>query len=83
MFKKLAVLSFICLVSAVSFAGGPKENDITYQQCREIKEQMDYYQKLRRSGGSASDMEYWRDRLKSLKDKDRQLNCRKYGMIKT
>jgi len=49
------------------------------EQCQYLQEQIDYYTKVRRSGGSALQMERWRQQRAEYEDEFRVNRCLKYG----
>ncbi len=46
--------------------------------CQNLKNDKKYYQYLRRKGGSSSQMEYWRKRMREIEDRMSAMECRKH-----
>lgn len=44
--------------------------------CEQIARQIEYYQQLRRSGGSGQQMDQWKRRIQELKEQAKQYGCR-------
>jgi hypothetical protein len=49
------------------------------QQCQALKDRIDHYNRLRRGGGSASQMEGWKMQRRKNETKFRRAECGRYG----
>lgn len=62
------------LISSSMFAYAYK-SQASLSQCQYLKDQVDYYTELRRKGGSARRMEYWRDQRREYQEEYDKLKC--------
>lgn len=46
--------------------------------CQKLKNDTKHYQNLRRKGGSSSQMEYWRKRIREIEDSMSAMGCTKH-----
>jgi len=56
-------------------AGDPQGSLVA---CQNLKNDKKDYQYLRRKGGSSSQMEYWRKRMREIEDRMSAMECRKH-----
>ena len=54
-------------------------NQASKAQCQSWHKKSDYYQTLRKNGGSGSQMDNWKRKRRTYDDKIKGGNCRKYG----
>ena len=53
--------------------------ELSLAKCQGLKDKIEKYSKLRRGGGSASQMESWKKSRRIYEDKYRDGDCHKYG----
>lgn len=63
------------LVVAVPVAG----QTASLERCKYLNEQIEYFTKLRKGGGSARQMERWKVQRREYEDEFRIKHCHKYG----
>jgi hypothetical protein len=73
------LLGNLLVLSALlaSTAASSDEQD-TIEQCKRIKQKINHYTELRRSGGSSSIMEEWKRERDRYKDQYSDLNCTRW-----
>jgi hypothetical protein len=76
-FFKLITILFLSTLPIKVLA----QNDDTWSltRCQQIQKQIDYYTDLRKRGGSAQEMEHWKQQREKYKDDFDQGNCKKWG----
>lgn len=52
---------------------------VSLEKCQALKDRIDNYSRLRRKGGSASQMDGWKRRLRRAEAQFREYECRDYG----
>ncbi len=65
----------------VLFATGPvsvNADDLSLDACRNIQEQIEYYDNLRKRGGSAQQMESWKQTRERYKAQFREGDCKRW-----
>ncbi len=69
----------LTLTTALLGAGAARAVDGSPEQCRRLKEQIERYTELRRTGGSASQMASWKRARSEAKAAYRNYNCHRQG----
>ena len=49
------------------------------EQCQSLSRQLDRYQQLRRNGGSASQMNNWKRKIREITQRQHELDCKAWG----
>ena len=49
------------------------------EKCRSLQERIERYTRLRRKGGSASQMDSWKRQLRKSEEQFREYGCREFG----
>lgn len=70
-------ISFV-LVLLVTGADSVNADDLSLDACRNIQEQIEYYDKLRKKGGSAQQMESWKQTREQYKAQFREGDCKRW-----
>lgn len=73
--KKTALYLIAMAVTYTPMAGS---QDIPLERCQYLQEKIDYYSKLRKKGGSASQMEAYRKARGKYAEEFREGDCHKY-----
>lgn len=63
----------------LSFSAQAAEPGLSAADCKKIKSKIEHYQLLRRKGGSASEMDYWKKRIRGLEATKKKGGCDRYG----
>ena len=73
-FTKVGIaIVFLSLCFSVS------AQEVSIEKCQRLKDHIEYYDGLRRKGGSAQQMESWKRSRADVEDDFREYHCRKYG----
>jgi cell division protein FtsB len=73
--RRQRITTFLLAVLLISQANLVYPKQGTIKQCRKVEKKIEHYTKLRRSGGSASQMDAWHRRRAKQKEKWSKLNC--------
>ncbi len=77
------LLCYPALVFALGISSSGMAQDLSLEKCRQLKDQIEHYTKLRRAGGSASKMDRWKRLRADKQGAYDQGDCRKYrGKLK-
>ena len=61
------------------YSSGLLAQEISLGTCQQLTNQVEKYTKLRRSGGSAAQMESWKKSRQRYEEQFRRSDCYKYG----
>lgn len=50
----------------------------SFESCQEIKDKIDHYSRLKRKGGTTSQLDHWHRMRNKYKEKYAQYNCKVY-----
>ena len=53
--------------------------DLSLERCQDLQNRIEEYDRLRKKGGKARQMEQWKQEREKLKDEFRDGNCRQWG----
>ncbi len=73
----LILISILVLLFNPTFSYAKKPS-LPLSSCQQLKDQITYYDDLRRRGGSGYEMEYWKKQRRKAKDKFQDNNCNKW-----
>ncbi|KAA9129670.1 hypothetical protein F3N42_15000 [Marinihelvus fidelis] len=68
----------ITLVLLSTGADSVSADDLGLDVCRNIQGQIEYYDKLRKKGGNAQQMESWKQTRERYKEQFREGNCKRW-----
>ncbi len=66
-------------ISVLIFTNSTSAQTMTKSRCESLRDEIEHYSSLRRKGGSASQMERWKQERKKLEEKYKEGGCKKYG----
>ena len=72
-----ATLTYLLVLTAL-LAPVANAQDIPLERCKHLQQRIDYYTKLRRNGGSASQMESWKKARSRHEQEFRDGDCYRY-----
>lgn len=76
---KLLLAAGVGLAFTAIAAAPAKAQTESVQQCQALKDRIEHYTRLRRGGGSASQMEGWKMQRRKNESKFRRAQCARYG----
>lgn len=74
MWKKIVIVGLMLF----SMGSSAHAQEGSLSSCQSIKDRIDYYQSLRRKGGTAQQMETWKKYKKREQKKFSRMNCKKW-----
>ena len=77
---KNSILSALLCGIAILFLTSPLHaQELSLSECQSIKDDISRYDRLRKKGGSARQMEKWKQSRQELKSRFSKFHCKKYG----
>jgi outer membrane lipoprotein-sorting protein len=70
--KRVVAIVLLALFLTAPVAAKPA----TLEQCQGIKDRIERYTGLRRKGGSAGQMQQWKEQLRANEDQFRRMDCK-------
>jgi len=77
--KKIVLSTVISIFTAILCASVANAQELPLEQCQNLADRIEDYDLLRKRGGTAEEMERWRQSREKLKKKFRDNDCRKWG----
>ena len=72
-------IGFLIWLTLLSTAEFTMAQSVSLSRCISFRERIDEYSDLRRRGGSASEVERWKQARNDLEEKFGKHNCKAYG----
>ncbi len=69
----------LAVVSSSTLSATPKSESSALAQCQYYKNWINHYTGLRKKGGSARQMEYWKQKRDPYEDSFQSENCKRFG----
>lgn len=77
----LRLMTFCLAVSLLLPANLAVAQSATLEQCQHWQAEIEYYTQLRRAGGSAAQMERWKQQRAEYEEQFRENRCLRYGRL--
>lgn len=71
--KNILTAAILC-IATTAYA-----QPFSLEECKDIREEINHYEELRRKGGSVTKMESWKKSLRILETQFQEGECIKYG----
>jgi hypothetical protein len=76
--NKIATGAAAILLLAIGIPPAANSQTASLEKCQALKDRIENYTRLRRAGGSAHQMETWKEQLRRCEDRFHEYGCRKY-----
>lgn len=77
--KVTGVIATIALLAFLSAPTHAPAQEMTLEGCKSLQSRIEEYDRLRRRGGSAQQMEAWRKERDEVKRRFKDNDCKKWG----
>lgn len=75
----MKLIALCILTLAAVFSPIATSQNLPLERCKYLQERIDYYTKLRKRGGAASQMESWKQTRRKYENEFRDGDCYKYA----